>query len=622
MVKIFIVLFFSCLAHAVSVSVRVSKDHVRPQERFSLILTILSEKQVLVENLNLPEDLAPIEVEDFHQSTQFQSFFSSPGLSPGGRRSEVKTLFNWDLSSQKEGRWKINPIDLVVDGKAHLTKPLFVTVSKKAPSTKPPSKRKPVPDPFDPPGSLFPDAFDLFKDSPFLQPPPDLSDKDLFLRIKAPSRRVYLGEMMITEWNLYRKQGLPFALHIETLDFVQPEGFWIEKIKDQGRLHFDQTEKIKGEVYLKAVISSQALFPLKTGTLSIQPLEVKVQSQDHAFHFFSNRKKRGRRLMKLKSPPVSIEVIPLPKPKTKGFFTGAVGQFVIDSAHTPAGLSEGDLLSYKVRFEGQGNIRMIELPPWPKESDFTVYDVLESENFSVEKASREYEILLSAKKTGSLKIPKMIWTTFDPALKSYVSHELPEHLVQVKAGLGSAASKSQRFFKGPLKALRGQEPAVLNPEGAEPAKESSIKTSLLTFYKKYQWILWGFVLFLSFLWMSQKIFFQKKKNGARLVKKSLMKARAQKEKGNHREAGLILIHLMDEVLAGAAGTSGRDRDEILKQAPPSLRTQYGQEIRELTQRLEQISFAEESPDPEQIEKAAAQCEKLLPQLLSFQPKGG
>ena len=104
MVKILMALLFSGFAHAVSVSAGISKDHVRPHERFSLMVTILSDQSVHVEEANLPENLAPIEVENFHQSTQFQSFFSSPGLSPGGRRSEVKTIFNWELFSRKEGR--------------------------------------------------------------------------------------------------------------------------------------------------------------------------------------------------------------------------------------------------------------------------------------------------------------------------------------------------------------------------------------------------------------------------------------------------------------------------------------------------------------------------------------
>ena len=95
-------------------------------------------------------------------------------------------------------------------------------------------------------------------------------------------------------------------------------------------------------------------------------------------------------------------------------------------------ISKNDILSYKIHFKGTGNIQNIQLPKWPEDENFKVYDILESQKFSVQESYKTYEVLLLAKKSGVLPTPTLQWTTFDPDLESYVNHELSSEIINVK----------------------------------------------------------------------------------------------------------------------------------------------------------------------------------------------
>ena len=465
MVRSIVLLFMavSCSAFGAAVTARISKNPVGVGEVFSLTAVVSSDQRLEIEGPEWSKNIGPLIIQGSSRSNKVFSSFSYPG----GAKKTIQYEFHYQLFSQKRGKWTIPPLQFIIDQKTYSTEPLSVTVSSKiAPSPKPPKS-----------------VFDFFQDQNFFKDPffqgrkkDFISPGDLLLKAKVKSRAVYLGEMIFAKWELYRKQTAASALSLEEVNLIQPQNFWVKRIKTLKRLNFDDVENIKGENYLKADLSSYALFPLKTGSLTIHPLKIKVRAQN----FFPFSPGYGK-MIPLQSRPVSIEVLPLPE-ESKGEFTGAVGSFIIESSVDRNKILKDEILSYKIRFKGRGNVQMIQLPQWPEKSSFAVYDVLESQEFSIDKAWKEYEILLSPKKTGSLKTPELIWTVFDPSLKSYVSHHLPSHFVEVQTLKGQKQTSQLFFDKEDQK------------ENKQPPEADSSKARFKSVFLKYQWPFYIFVL--------------------------------------------------------------------------------------------------------------------------------
>src|SRR4029079_17784990 len=105
------------------------------------------------------------------------------------------------------------------------------------------------------------------------------------------------------------------------------DGFWMEEIPStnpQGRLAFtDQVEG--GQHYQAAVVLQRALFPLAPGKLTVTAMEAAVSRADLFARPIPPRQ--------LKSEPVVIEAVPLPKEGQPANFPSAnVGHFTLDVA--------------------------------------------------------------------------------------------------------------------------------------------------------------------------------------------------------------------------------------------------------------------------------------------------
>ena len=602
--KIFILLFcgLGYFSHAVSVQSGVSSKIVGVSQPFSLTVSISSEEDVDISPPVLPKDMSPFVVQGESQSTSISHSFSMSG----GQTKTIEKRFIYTLTSDKEGQWTIGPISVKVAGKSYKTKEIKVEISKKAPPSSPPS------------GSLFnhPLLPKIFQDEdenfPFSFPRNRPLSKDEFLLKPDKNKRtVYLGQSLPVHWFLYKKNRHSFNINIQAHENIQPEHFWTEKIKDPSSVQFTQTETINGQEYFRSLAASYIFFPLKEGNLKIPPLKLTVTT---AFSGFFARK----RPIVLTSSPISVKVLPLPQ-QGRGQFTGAVGRFFVFSEVNQKQILKDDILSYKIRFEGDGNIRMIKLPPWPEDSDFKVYDILESGEFSPEKSYKEYEILLSAKKSGELKTPLLNWTTFDPDLKSYVNHELEPVKIEVQEK-GDVKEEEQKFFNSSKMDRIQQTPTLEKEDVLSPLPES------ISFYKKHKYLFWSFIytlLVLMIFWKHRAFFMKKKKlRWPVILNQTFDQAQKALDEGQPRKAGTVLLNLMDQVWMKTAGTGGREMDKLLEKCPPSLRKKLGIEIKQLKTDLEDLSFSKRPEsynpwNPEKVEKLMKKCREVIEKMIRF-----
>ena len=483
-----------------------------------------------------------------------------------------------------------------INGKIYKTKEIQVEVSADAPP--PPSTLFNLP-------HIFQEEEDFF--FPFRRRRFNGNTKDEFiLRPDRTVQEVYLGQGVPVEWFLYKKSRRAFAVNIQPHENLQPENFWTEKVKNPSTAQFTKTEEIEGQEYFQALAASYIFFPLKEGNLRIDPFKLTVKPVFSGFFTSSHP-------VILESKPILVKVLPLPQ-QGRGRFTGAVGRFFVFSKADRKQILKNDILSYKIRFEGNGNIRTIKLPPWPEDSDFKVYDILESGEFSLEKSYKEYEILLSAKKSGRLETPKLNWTTFDPDLKSYVSHELEP--IKIEAAVE--------------KAVKGEEQKFFDPADKQETSESKQKDFLsplpenVSLYSQYKYLFWSLVyalLTVLIFWKHRKLLVRKKKTSwSPILNQTFDQAQKSLEEGQYRKVGSLLLNLTDQVWLKATGTGGRELEKLLEKCPPSLRKDLGLEVKNLSSDLEDLSFAERSVEnnpwnQEKVEKLIKRCRTTIEKII-------
>ena len=404
-----------------------------------------------------------------------------PGLEvinavPGGRQSSSSMTiingktqfiqrtsqdFNFVLSPQKEGVFVIPAIDVKIKGQSYRTNPVKVEVQEEFRN----GRAKPKGGPRFPPGyggqqdednraslGTVQDTEDLFEQMlqqqqrlfgnggnnvPGFgpgQPQQGIPSRKLnidtndafFVYLDLDKSEVYEGEQITANWYIYTRSN------VESLDrvkFPDLRGFWKEIIEEVPALHFTE-EIVNGMRYRKALLASHGLFPIKAGVSVIDEFRIKAKVRmPTQFGWGQAREytKTSRR--------AEIKVLPLPQEGRGKNFSGAIGNYQISLKTDGTSFPANQPFSVKVRYEGVGNAKLIDLPTiiWP--DGLEVYDTKSESKFFREGHSfKEFEILVIARKEGPLKIPPLELTYFDPRQKKYISEATPELVLQITPG--------------------------------------------------------------------------------------------------------------------------------------------------------------------------------------------
>lgn len=280
-----------------------------------------------------------------------------------------------------------------------------------------------------------------------------ISNRDVFLRASADKSEPYQGEQVIVTYRLYTR--IPVSnYHIEQAP--SHTGFWAEELlRDQNKLT-QYTEVIDGEQYTVAEIRKVALFPQRSGSLRIDPLQVeivaRVQQQaprrrtgdpffDSFFDdpFFSSRFQNVNHT--LRSNAININVKPLPVQNRPADFGGAVGDFTIRTTVDKTSISANEPVNLKVVISGRGNVRLIDKINFQFPPAFEVYDPKITTDVQVSQSgvsgTRTLEYLLIPRSAGNFSIKPAVFSYFNPAQNNYVSLSTPEFEFKVARGEGA-----------------------------------------------------------------------------------------------------------------------------------------------------------------------------------------
>lgn len=568
----------------VKVTATVDRNSMEEGDTFTLQVTVESEGSVSVDEPRLPS-LKNMDLINSWSASEVNSTYTN-----GQFLARQSKTFNYMLAPKEKGKVTIPSFDVAVNGKSYSTNSIDVTV-KKAGSI--PSRRQaqepPAGQPVDPFGDDVDQLFSqlLRRKMPGFNNRPVDPKESFFIQLDLDKTQVYEGEQITASWYIYTRS---LIRDIDTLKYPSLSGFWKEEIDLATRLDW-QTEVLNGLAYKKALLVSYALFPMKAGKAKIDSYKAKCAVMtDSGFGF-------GRQYFFTKaSQPADIEVRPVPSEGRPADYSGAVGQFNVTASVSDKSAAVNQPVTLKVRFDGRGNGKMINLPKLNLPSSIEIYDTkTDAKFFKNGQSYKEFEVLLIPREQGAVTIPALTFSLFDPVKGQFYQRVTQEIPLTILPGTGD-----QTIADHPL---RGQE------DSAKVEEENQAPTlpPLVLGWENDTWqsplpplTLWlivyvAVVLGLGGWTIYQFGWTQKNRDIRQIYRVRAQKLNKMVDKGEWRMVGVEGINLVYFVLGEVSeGRSGSEElDKLILKVPPSVRREVEAPLRQTMSVLEALGFAPE-----------------------------
>jgi hypothetical protein len=224
----------------------------------------------------------------------------------------------------------------------------------------------------------------------------------------APDRtRAVLGEQIVVTWRVLASAAVS---NVNIVDLPALEGFWVEEIPVSDRERRDRF--IGGRLVTDAVIRKVGLYPLRTGRLTVPPLEIQAGIVRRIDPFGFGRLREGSGSVSRRSRPLEIEVTAVPQK------SDLVGSFAIECS-APQRVAGGPV-TFQATISGDGNLRSAAPPRFeaPVEGEAQV----EEGPVTVRRRTRErvemvrtWTWLILPSHPGRFELPPVSLAAWDPA---------------------------------------------------------------------------------------------------------------------------------------------------------------------------------------------------------------
>ena len=328
--------------------------------------------------------------------------------------------YSYILESTEEGTFDIAPATAIIDGKGHRSNELSIKAVKASQQQRGSSSQQTQP-------------------SQGGQIQQRASADDLFIRASVSKTNPYQGEQIIITYRLYTRVSVS-QYSVDQLPSFR--NFWSENLTPSGNPQ-TSTEVLNGKTYRVAEIRRIAIFPQRSGELTLDPLEVELivnlpaqRDRRSLFdEFFGGASRQVRQMVA--SNRVNLNVQPLPAQNRPANFSGMVGSdFSIEASVSPTELQINDAATLKFTVSGRGNLKMIETPEFNFPANLEVFDPNINDNIrntlSGISGSRTFSYLMIPRTGGEFVIPSLDFVYFDPAEKRYITRQTSEFTIQVE----------------------------------------------------------------------------------------------------------------------------------------------------------------------------------------------
>lgn len=381
---------------AVTFEVMLSKDKLGINERLRVDFTMNRDG----DNFN-PPDFAGFRVLMGPSQSISSSWIN-------GVRSYSKT-YSYTLAPTARGTFTIDQATIVIDGETYKSLPRQVEVTA---------------------------AVDKPSDQMTVD---DVAAESLHLVAEVSKTEPYLNEAVSVVYKLFVSPSITVS-NFRPLDNPTYNNFWSQDMPVTS--YNVQNGTYEGKDYRYVVLKRVVLYPQKSGELEIEPLslDVTVDVPTNKRDFFGGRVytqtnktvSAGRRTLMVK---------PLPESGKPANFSGAVGQFEFSVTTSKNSLNATESLQAVVEVQGNGNLKLFQLPEPNIPGSLEVYEPEFEEHIRTTlsgmqgRVSNSYTIVPSFK--GKYPIPPISFSYFNPETSSYSTLSSEEIVIDVVAGPSS-----------------------------------------------------------------------------------------------------------------------------------------------------------------------------------------
>lgn len=390
-----LLVFMPLQAQDVEVTATLSETVVFQGDRVVLTVSVSGNRFKNVSNPELPE------LNGLRYLTTTPSTSTSFSFVNGVSKSTYS--YSYYLLTEKEGDYFVPEVSIQIDGKTYKTKPLKISVKGRS------------------------QAFTTPQETP-----------DIYLKMEVSNEKPYVGEQVIAKVVLYFKNNLEI-LSYQPVAGWKAEGFWKEELND-GKQPQAESAIINGMRYRKAELVKYALFPSKTGKLTISPFTiittVRVASRIRdPFSSFFGGFGTNQRNIDLQTDPLEIEVKSVPVAQNAEYI-GAVGSFTVKRGISKQEALVGESIEVTTTVTGTGNIALVSRPSYTYPSTFEIYDPQENTSINrkgdVVSGSKTFTDILIPRTPGSYELPEVKVSYFNPQKKKHEVVLLPAIKMTIK----------------------------------------------------------------------------------------------------------------------------------------------------------------------------------------------
>ena len=357
--------------------------------------------------------------------------FTSQNMSIVNGRVEQSIAYTWTFRPVREGEAVFRAGELSIEGKTFATREIKITVVPQSLRPRRPQRRSPF-------------LLDPFGNQQKPGEQEEITERDMFIRAVPTKRTAYQNEQITIEYSLYFRSGIQLR-QSRLADSWDAEGFWREELDIESR-PVPTNVVVDGLRYNMITLKRVTVFPTHTGRLRIDPLKIESEASlpfGSGDPFFSLRNRYQP--IRLSSPAVTIEVLPLP-PDAPTSFSGVVGKLDMVASADRNALDVGESLQVKLTISGTGNIRTIDPPVFRVPGVFETYDPeigvrIDRSGRSV-RGSKTFTYVLVPRANGQYEIPPFEFSYFDPSTERYVTERSKSIPVTVSGTAGPLAEVS------------------------------------------------------------------------------------------------------------------------------------------------------------------------------------
>ena len=366
----------------------------------------------------------------------FTSSSSSFSMVNGSMSHTVKNTYTYALQAYKEGTFHIGAASLTVKGNKISSEPFDIQVLPDDGTHAAPSGG----------GNAGSSQSQNTND-------PQVSGKDLFLKVIPSKKSAYVGEQIVLTYKLYTKVPVS-SLSVDKMPSYG--GFWTKDISDNSNGSLRQSsEYVNGVEYTVAEIQKVIVVPQRSGKLNIDPMTIECIAQvrtesnnrrqsNDPFDIFFNDPFFNRNIVNVKkelsTSTLTMDVKNLPESGRPASFAGAVGNYNFKSDIDKTDLKTNEAFTLTLTVSGVGNIELLQMPEPSFPPDFEVYDpkITTSTKNTAQGLSgtKKAEYLVIPRRAGNFNLSPVEFSFFDPASGSYTSLRSDAYAISVEKGSG------------------------------------------------------------------------------------------------------------------------------------------------------------------------------------------